>query len=244
LATGWRWWAGEWRRSGFKNISLTAYQGSIKGLVNFGGTDSYNVILVEQQKVTNYNSSTYFTFSNLAPGTYHVKIERSGYASVIKEVVVSSGPVDLGSMTINNVLPKGVAAGSTTVTDWGTYDGTLIPFTLNALQTIKISYLLTSYTTSNGLNTVTTITPALGGNAIWSCTPPPSDSYSGSANVTLGAGTYNIYMICKKIILRQREEVPILCSGHLLHGCRSPGDCNSKNLVLFNSRYTNCNKLH
>jgi hypothetical protein len=158
-------------------ITMTGYQGAIKGLVNFSGSDSYNVILVEQQKTLNYSSSAYFTFSNLAPGNYHLKFERSGYASVIKEVTVSGAMVDTGALTLDSVLPKGISSYATSV---GRSSGGTTGFTLGYPQTLTISYSLRSdYPPFDEV----TATVQVNGSTIWSKSNDSDSKKSGTVSV-------------------------------------------------------------
>lgn len=175
-------------------IPMTGYQGAIKGLVNFSGSDSYNVILVEQQKTLNYSSSAYFTFSNLAPGNYHVKLERSGYASVIKEVTVSGAMVDTGAFTLDTALPKGISSYATSVSR---SSGGSSGFTLGYPQTLTISYSLRSdyppFDKAKG-------TVQVNGSTLWSNsndsdskksgTVSVYSSYGGSASISLSGNDF------------------------------------------------------
>jgi predicted component of type VI protein secretion system len=117
-------------------LSITAYSGLIKGLVN--SASSFTVTLVEFSKTLNYPASDFFTFSTLAPGTYHVKIEKTGYASVIKEVTLApNASVDLGSINITTPLPKGIGGYSTSVKKSGYGGGP--SFSINYPQYVSIS---------------------------------------------------------------------------------------------------------
>ncbi len=93
--------------TGSKITLEIVYNGSIRGMVNSAG--SYSVILVEQSKVLNFNSKDYFYFNNLPPGTYHVRIERTGYEGIIKEVnLAQDAIVELGTFNPDsNPLPNG-----------------------------------------------------------------------------------------------------------------------------------------
>jgi hypothetical protein len=123
--------------------TVSPYQGSIKGLVNFSGSDSYRVILIEQQMVYNYSTSVYFTFPNLAPGTYHVRFERANYESVIKEVTVAADMIDLGAITLNTPAPSGTTVTSvsgkydTAVSGWGSKTFNIV---CPIAQTVHVSY--------------------------------------------------------------------------------------------------------
>ncbi|MGE5606979.1 MAG: fibronectin type III domain-containing protein [Bacteroidota bacterium] len=124
-------------------ISVTLYSGSITGLVN--SPSSFSIILVEQNKILNYGSSSYFNIDTLAPGTYHLKFERSGYAGIIKEVSINSNNVDLGSLSFTTVSPKGEGHRSNVEYWYGPSNGHGGPrtyFTIQYGQTITVeSYL-------------------------------------------------------------------------------------------------------
>jgi hypothetical protein len=193
-------WVKAKNSGGTSNFSSPAngvplYPGYIKGLVNFGGSDSYTVILVEQQNVTNYNSSAYFTFSNLAPGIYHVKLERSGYASVIKEVTVSGAGVDTGTLTFDTLLPKGT---NSYVTSVSRSSGGTTNYSLGYPQTIVINYSLRSdYSPFDNA----TATVQVNGSTIWSKsnkndstnsgTVSIFSNYYGNASIKLSGNDYN-----------------------------------------------------
>ncbi len=99
------------------HITLTVvYTGTIRGMVNSSG--NYQVILVEQSKVLSFNSTNYFAFNSLSPGTYHIRIEQSGYEGILKTVTLSVDEIaELGAFTpTSNPLPNGSGNSTTTYT--------------------------------------------------------------------------------------------------------------------------------
>lgn len=126
------------------------YSGYIKGQVNFSGNGNYSVILVETNQTQTYSVSSNFSFTNLAPGNYHAKIERAGYVSVIKEITLAAGTTcDLGSMSINTLLPQGTGtsvASKTLSPSGNSWDGCSTTVTIPFAQNVSISYWLCGYT--------------------------------------------------------------------------------------------------
>lgn len=102
--------------SGSQVILEVIYNGSIRGLVTSSG--NYSVILVEQNKVQNfYTTNQYFYFNNLPPGTYHVRVERTGYEGILKEVYLAQDAImELGTINADaNPLPNGSGFGSSSI---------------------------------------------------------------------------------------------------------------------------------
>jgi hypothetical protein len=130
----------------FRASGVPLYPGYIKGQVNFSGSGNYSVTLVELNQTLIYSTSANFNFMNLAPGNYHVRIERAGYVSVIKEITLATGAIcDLGSMSINTLLPQGTgtSAASKTLNPSGyTTSGCSTTVTIPYAQNVSISYYL------------------------------------------------------------------------------------------------------
>jgi len=81
--------------------NLNPMAGTIQGYLN----NSADVVLVQENKVK-YSQSGYFSFNNLLPGDYIVKVAKSNYYPKAFNITVQpEGTIDLGSININQVLP-------------------------------------------------------------------------------------------------------------------------------------------
>jgi hypothetical protein len=181
------------------------YSGSIRGFVSSSG--SYQVILVEQSKVLSFSSNNYFYFNSLAPGTYHVRIERTGYEGILKEVnLAQDAIIELGTFNPDsNPLPDGnttVQGGSQQVSmdnchspsDWGR-NFTIPQYAISA----TLTYLIKPIDEDRN--------PPWAGDGVFKRVDPSPYTYfskkattsnlSGSETFTnLLAGTYYIEIYC------------------------------------------------
>jgi hypothetical protein len=119
------------------------YTGVITGLVNFSSSDSYSVTLCETGSSAFYSNSAYFTFKGLSPGTYHVRIERNNYQSILKEIALGANQtVDLGTFTITTPVPAETTVTPVSAklnTGNGSQNFTIdCPFS----QTVNVSYAI------------------------------------------------------------------------------------------------------
>jgi hypothetical protein len=168
----------------------TAAVGTIKGLVNC--SDSYSIVLIEKDKTELYSQSAYFSFSNLSPGTYHLRFDRSGYESVIKKVTVASNVIDLGTVTLEVAKPSGTTLSATSRQQKTTGNTSFnIPFD----QTVEIGY---------GLYKKNSITVSLNGTVLFSVSSGYGSGYTtdrvsrfaqaGTCTITVdGASNATVY---------------------------------------------------
>ena len=81
-------------------------EAEIRGLVNSNG--SFTVTLVEINKTLYFGNSAYFEFPNLHSGTYHVKIERNGYRTIVEKIVLTANEtINIGTKIMDTLLPDG-----------------------------------------------------------------------------------------------------------------------------------------
>jgi len=174
--------------------TITAGGGSITGLVNSAANANYTVTLVETQNTLSYSNSAYFSFQNLIPGTYHVRCEREGYVSAIKEVTLTptEKTVNLGTLNLNTALPTGSGAtplyntwtASTSIKDQTHYTS---PFTINYPQTITLEY---NFMSDKPGNSVPDEHFTLGN--IWTVALPFGGHINGTVQIYAPAGSYQL----------------------------------------------------
>jgi hypothetical protein len=171
--------------------TITAGGGSITGLVNSAANANYTVTLVETQNTLSYSNSAYFSFQNLIPGTYHVRCEREGYVSAIKEVTLTptEKTVNLGTLNLNTTLPTGSGATPlyntwTNYTSSGTFSPSPTSFTVPYSQTITFRYKFLVNSSGRA------ITLSLGN--IWSSSVQAGGSIENTVQLSAPAGTYTV----------------------------------------------------
>jgi hypothetical protein len=163
----------------------TAALGVITGLVNLNGSGNFNVTLVENQKTLSYTTSAYFSFTDLAPGTYHVRVDRSGYRPILKEVTLASNKVDLGTMEINAALPGAGFTAATVRADLANRTNT---FRICNPQTITVKQLIVYP------DDVRNYISGPGGT-VWSA-KDNSGTSPHSVSIT-ASGVYTVYLVTK-----------------------------------------------
>lgn len=168
-------------------VSLTGMSGTIRGYISSPGC---NVFLVETNQSQFYNNASYFQFSNVEPGTYHIKIERTGYRTYVNTVDVPAGEsVDLGSLTINSAYNFNPTAYENRKAETPAVDYQHTYFDANYPQTVTLSY-------------VNRLTWSSYGHAVLTLSSPQTGTLRDYRNIplemttetfTLPAGSYDLY---------------------------------------------------
>lgn len=172
-------------------VTLKGMAGIIRGYIT---NPSCNVFLVELNQSQFYNNASYFQFTNVDPGTYHIKIERTGYRTYVNTVEVPAGEtVDLGSLTINTAYNFTPTAYDNLTAREAAGDYVTSYFTLNYPQTVTLTY----WSTYGGMISFSKQVLALKGPS-GDIRDYRSFSYNDgpvytTENISLAAGNYSIY---------------------------------------------------
>ena len=201
--------------SGFSASANTTlpYTGSITGLVN--SDTGFTVTLAEINSTLSFSDSNYFTFNNLAPGTYYVRIEKDGYPSVIKTAIVPvDGTVNLGTIDLTTLSPLPTGAGADQVSwNWnsGPYPQYCEPDITNSFSldlTVPTTFNIQYQISNNDLTSMrvmplgtSTMETYNGWNAliynygsttpVWQLQVGYQQSQAGSTSFVLPAGNYS-----------------------------------------------------
>jgi hypothetical protein len=171
------------------------------------------VTLAELNDTLYFSNSSYFTFNNLSPGTYYVRVEKAGYPSVIKTATVPvDGTVNLGTIDITTLVPLPAGTGAEQVS-WNWNSGPYyhapditnsfslnltVPTTFNISYEISNNDLTAMSVVPVGTDTVETYNgwDALIYNygsttPIWQLQVGYQQSKAGSTSFVLPAGNYS-----------------------------------------------------